>query len=573
MVNGIEPRNDCDEVAQAIKCVEGNRAVCENGECTEPPPGSKALSCGLECFCGNSERSQTVSHGCEYGEQAEEARTPNADWEVGCFHRTDEPGQCRTRKGKHGQVLRFRETSTVHRNGETVATKLDRIAQRARTDREAKFTSLIHLLNEEMLRECFGKLSGKAAPGIDKVTKAEYAKELEGNVADLIGRMKTWSYRPQAVRRKNIPKGNGQTRPLGIPALEDKLVQTGLATILEAIYEEDFLYFSYGFRPGRGCHDALREVGRIVHRQRVGYVVDADIKGFFDHVDHEWLMKFIGHRVSDAAIDRLIRRFLKAGVVHEAERWEPTEQGVPQGGAISPILANIYLHYSLDLWFERCVKPQCRGEAHMVRYADDFVACFQYEDEANRFYRALVRRLARFGLEVAAEKTRIIEFGRYAARDRARRGLSKPETFDFLGFTHYCGTDRNGYFKMKRKTSKKGLRKKVEAMKAWLDEQRHETVQAIWPTVNAKLRGHYAYYGVTDNTEGIRRYARAVTGLLYRWCNRRSQRRSYTWTTFQQMLRHYPLAAPRLRVNLYHTTASRGPVRGAGCVNGARPVL
>lgn len=451
-------------------------------------------------------------------------------------------------------------------------TKLNRIAQRARTDREAKLTSLIHLLNEEMLRECFGKLSGKAAPGIDKVTKAEYAEELETNLADLIDRMKSWSYRPQAVRRKEIPKGNGKTRPLGIPALEDKLVQTGLATILETIYEEDFLDFSYGFRPGRGCHDALRELGRIFHTQRVGYVVDADIKGFFDHVDHRWLMKFIGHRVADTAVHRLIKRFLKAGVIQEGQ-WEPTEEGVPQGGPISPILANIYLHYSLDLWFDRCVKPQCRGEAHMVRYADDFVACFQYKDEAERFHRALRGRLAQFGLEVAEEKTRIIEFGRYAAAHRRNRGEGKPDTFDFLGFTHYCGTSRNGYFKLKRKTAKKTLRKKVDAMKMWLAEHPHEGKATIWAKVNAKLQGHYQYYGVTDNTNSIRTYAWIVRRLLYRWCNRRGQRLSYTWTAFQQMLQYYPLAVPRLRVNLYHMAEQRGPIRRAGCVNCARPVL
>ncbi len=446
---------------------------------------------------------------------------------------------------------RLEETLPVLRNGEAVQTKLNRIADRARKDSEAQFSSLMHLLNEEMLRESFKRLSGSAAPGIDKVNKEEYAENLEENIADLIERLKRRAYHPQPVRRKYIPKdGSDKMRPLGIPAIEDKLVQSALTRVLEQIYEQDFLDISYGFRPGRRCHDALKELDRIIMRQKVSYVVDADIRGFFDHVHHDWMMKFLGHRITDTPLLQLIERFLKAGIMEDGQ-WRATEEGVPQGGSISPMLANVYLHYALDQWFERIVKKNCRGEAFMARYADDFVVCFQYQDEAERFYQELQERLAKFELTVATEKTRIIEFGRYAADNAKRRGEGKPATFTFLGFTHYCGVSRRGKFVLKRRTARKKYVAKVNAFADWIQKNRHKPLEELWPTIIAKLRGHYQYYGVSDNYACLKRYRQAIARLCFKWLNRRGQRDSFTWEKFKHMLEHYPLPQPRIYVNLY----------------------
>lgn len=447
--------------------------------------------------------------------------------------------------------LRSRETLTVHRNGESVETKLDRIAERARRDKRAQFSSLSHLLNEETLKESFQRLARDAAPGIDRVTKDMYAEQLDENLADVVDRLKRRAYQPQMVRRKYIAKdGSSKMRPLGIPVTEDKLVQDGITRILERIYEQDFMDFSYGFRPERGCHDALKELNRIIMRQKVNYVVDADIRGFFDNVDHDWMMKFLRHRVTDTPMLQLIRRFLKAGILEDGQR-RATEEGVPQGGTCSPLLANVYLHYTLDLWFDRVFARTCRGEAYLVRYADDFVACFQYKDDAERFYEALQVRLAKFKLEVAMEKTRIIAFGRFAAKQAKSEGKSKPDTFDFLGFTHYCGLSRSGRFCLKQRTSRKKARAKLKAFYAWLSENRHLPLTELWPLVNAKLRGHYQYYGITHNFACIRTFYYRVTVFCFKWLNRRGQKKSFTWPEFSRMLKRYPLAKPRICVPLY----------------------
>lgn len=346
-------------------------------------------------------------------------------------------------------------------------TKLARIAEIAKTKPKEAFTSLYHYLNGEMLLQCHHELRADKAAGIDAVTKEEYAKNLEGNINNLVERLKKHSYKPQPVLRVYIPKDNGKDkRPLGIPAYEDKIVELGLKKILQEIYEADFLNFSYGFRPKRSCHDALIELdNKIIWT--TSYIVDADIKGFFDNVNHEWLIKFIGVRIADPNIKRLIMKFLKAGVMNEGT-IEPTEVGTPQGSIISPLLANVYLHYSLDLWFEKAIKPKLKGEASLVRYADDFVCCFQHKEEAEQFYAALKERLAKFELEIAENKSKIIEFGRYAAGSRKTKGLGKPETFDFLGFTHYCSRSQSGKFITKRKTSKKKFKAKVKAFTMWI---------------------------------------------------------------------------------------------------------
>jgi Retron-type reverse transcriptase len=443
-----------------------------------------------------------------------------------------------------------KDTLAGRRTGITLRTKLASIAQRAERDKNAKFNSLAHLMNKGTLREAFRRLSGKAAPGIDGETKETYQVNLEENLSKLLKRLKVGSYRPTPVRRKYIPKiGSHKLRPLGIPALEDKLVQSALAIILESIYEQDFLDNSYGFRPGRKPHDALKDLSRNIGTKKVGFIVDADIKGYFDHVDHEWLIKMLKERISDSKILRLIKKFLKAGIMEEG-KLASTEEGVPQGGSLSPLLGNIYLHYTLDLWFSKVVVKHCRGEAYLTRFADDAVACFQYKRDAQRFLEAFKKRLGRFNLEIAQEKTRIIKFGRYAERDIKRRGGSKPETFDFLGFTHYCGRSRKGNFKLKWKTARKKFLAKVKAFADWIRANRNLPLKDIWETVNSKLRGHFNYYGVSDNWEGLLQYRCQVERILCKWLRRRSQRSKLSWLRFNQLLKMFPLARPKSLINL-----------------------
>ena len=344
------------------------------------------------------------------------------------------------------------------RNEESVATKLQRIAEKARSDPKCRFTSLFHLMNRELLWECFWQLKDARASGIDRVTKEQYAEHLMENLDALIWRLHRMAYVPQPVRWVYIPKpGSDKQRPLGIPVLEDKLVQAGLSKILEAIYEEDFVEDSYGFRPGRSCHDALRVLGRTIERQGTQYVVEADIKAFFDNVDQDQLMGFLAHRVADKRVLRYIRRFLKAGIQEDGV-YRASDRGTPQGGVISPLLANLYLHYTLDLWFQRRFQPGCTGSVRLIRYADDYVASFKHEVDAKRFRIEMEKRLGLYELEIAPEKTRILAFGPMAQQWAKEQGRRKAETFDFLGFTHYCTTSRNGkWFRVGRKTISRRL--------------------------------------------------------------------------------------------------------------------
>ncbi len=441
----------------------------------------------------------------------------------------------------------------MHRNEEPVATKLQRIANKARVDKQFKFTSLFHLMNKSLLLECFAQLKVNAASGIDNITKAEYADDLDANLDRLVSRLHQMAYKPQPVLRIYIPKpGSHKQRPLGIPTLEDKLVQAGLVKILQAIYEQDFIDDSYGFRPERGCHDALLALSQSVEGEPINVIVEADIKGFFDNVDQEQLMAFIRHRIADKRILRMIKRFLKAGI-QEDGKYKASENGTPQGGVISPLLANIYLHYVLDLWFEKRVKREYQGFARLIRYADDYVVCFQQTADAQHFMKAMQARLKQFKLEVAPEKTKLLEFGVFAQQKAKARG-ERTATFDFLGFTHYCSRSRDGRrFRMKRKTISKRFTVKLIGFKEWLRSNRTLTTAEIMKTSAAKLRGHFAYYGVTDNSKCISSFAHQVTQTLFKWLNRRGKRGCYTWEKFTKLLQLFPLPKPRIMVNLLST--------------------
>lgn len=436
-------------------------------------------------------------------------------------------------------------------NRENVETQLLRIAEKARKDPSCKFTSLFHLMNTELLRGCFEGLRKDAASGIDRVTKEEYGRNLETNLATLVERLHRMSYIPQPVRRVYIPKpGSTKQRPLGIPALEDKLVQAGLVRILEAIYEADFIDDSYGFRPERGCHDALRSLSLEVEGGSIHYIVEADIRGFFDNVQHDWMMEFLGHRIADKRVLRYVKRFLIAGVFEDGEVFA-MDEGTPQGGNISPVLANIYLHYALDLWCTRAFIRSCEGRARLIRYADDFVVCFQRESEAKRFRAELEGRLAKFGLEVAVEKTKVMEFGPLAELKAKARG-EKPQTFDFLGLTHFCSRTRDGRrFRMKRVTARKKFKAKLRMFKEWLKKSRMLPTPELMKIAAAKLQGHIAYYGVTDNSEGIHRFAYEVRLLLFKWLNRRGKRGYMSWEKFLKLLARFPMPRPTITVNLF----------------------
>lgn len=438
-----------------------------------------------------------------------------------------------------------RDTSARHRTGERMSTKLSSITQLARENPRCQFISLAHLLTEDFLRECFWRLKRDRSPGVDGITVKEYGVNLEENIRDLVARLKANRYRPKPVKRAYIPKADGKKRPLGLPSVEDKVVQMGIKRILEAIYEVDFEDVSYGFRPKRNCHGAVDRLEVILMTKPVNHVVDMDIRKFFDTVDHHWLMKCLQQRVKDRRLLNLIGRFLVAGVMEEGKYLE-VDEGTPQGGVLSPLLANIYLHYILDIWFERKVKKQLKGYAELIRYADDFVVCFQAGKEARVFGGILKERLAKFGLSIAEDKSRIIEFGRCAWL-KARREGRKVDTFDFLGFTFYWARSGNGRLWIARKTSRAKYRQKMKAINQWLREVRNaEKMCEWWSMLRIKLTGHYRYYGVAGNKSMIAKFKSHVEKLAFKWVNRRSQKKSYTWTQFKRFLEHNPLPVPKI---------------------------
>lgn len=413
-----------------------------------------------------------------------------------------------------------------------------RIGEKARKEPKLCFTSRYHHVTDlDNLRADFKGMEPGKAPGIDGVTKKSYGENLEANLADLTDRLKRLGYRPQAARRKWIPKpGSRKQRPLGILCFEDQLVQKSMKETLEPIHEADFLDCSYGYRPGRTPHQALDALGKTIQQKPVRWVYEADIKGFFDHVHHEWLMRMLKVRIGDPRVQRIIFRMLKAGVL-DGELQEAGEEGTPQGGVLSPLLANVYLHYALDQWFQKVFCPSCRGQAWLFRFADDFVVCFEHQEDAERFSLEVKERLSGFNLTLAEDKTRLLRFGRWAEEDERGNGR-RPDTFDFLGFTHYCGNTRKGEFKVKRRTSHKRFRTKMAAWKEWVCKWRSRYGRGdILRRARVKLQGALNYYAITDNTPMCRNYQHEVESLLFKWLNRRSQRRSYNWREFKDALR------------------------------------
>lgn len=419
---------------------------------------------------------------------------------------------------------------------------------------DGRVQNIASYINKETLMASHRQMDRNKAKGIDGVSKDEYAKNLEENIENLVKRMKSGSYKPNPTRRMYIPKdGSKKMRPLGISCYEDKLIENVISKILTMIYEPKFYNESFGFRPNRNCHQAVRQLVENIQYHKVTHIVEADIKGFFDNVNHEWMIKFLEHNIADKRFIEIISKFLKAGIM-ENGKYLNSEKGTPQGNGASPLLANIYLHYVLDNWFDVMIKRKYKGEAYIVRYCDDFVCCFQYEWEAEKFYSELIKRFNKFGLELALEKTKILEFGRFAKENRERRGEGKPETFDFLGFTFYCSQNSNKeYFRCKVKTSKKKLRSKVKSMKQWIKYNRTMPVKDLIKKINQKLRGHYQYYGVTDNTRSVKSYLNTTRYLLFKWLNRRSQKRSYNSDSFYNgLLRTFPLIEPKISVSLFY---------------------
>jgi group II intron reverse transcriptase/maturase len=433
----------------------------------------------------------------------------------------------------------------------------------ARRDKDARFTALLHHVSLERLVMAYWALSPKAAPGVDGVTWQDYGQDLVANLRDLHERVHSGRYRARPSRRAYIPKADGRLRPLGIAALEDKILQRAVVEVLNAVYETDFLGFSYGFRPGRGPHDALDALAAGIERKKVNWVLDADIRDFFTSVDRGWLERFLRHRIADERVLRLIGKWLAAGVMEEGVWSEGA--GTPQGASASPLLANVYLHYVLDLWVEWWRRHRARGDVIIVRFADDFICGFQHQRDARRFLADLRQRMARFGLELHPDKTRLIEFGRFAAENRAARGLGKPETFGFLGFTHVCGKTRGGWFQVKRVTIAKRLRAALRKVKDQLRSRMHLPIPEQGRWLASVVRGHMAYYAVPGNVQAVAAFRDELTRHWFKALRRRSQRTTVNWARMSRIeARWLPRARvmhPYPNVRFDARTQGRSPVR------------
>jgi RNA-directed DNA polymerase len=433
-------------------------------------------------------------------------------------------------KGNAGQQSTRRTQSR-----ESVSQALERIRKVARERKKERFTALLHHINIDLLEEAFFELKANAAPGVDRLTWKDYEADLECNLEDLHGRVQRGAYRALPSRRVYIPKPDGRQRPLAVAALEDKIVQRAVAALLNAIYEEDFLGFSYGFRPGRGAHDAMDALCVGIHSKKVSYILDADIRSFFDEISWEWLVRFLEHRIGDRRIIRLIQKWLKAGILEDGV-VSVSDKGTGQGSVISPLLANIYLHFALDLWAARWRRREATGDMIIVRYADDFIIGFQHESDAQRFLDEMRKRLGEFALSLHPEKTRLIEFGRFAAERRKRRGLGKPETFDFLGFSFICGKTRSGKFQIKRKTRRDRMRAKLREIKEAMRRRMHQPIPEQGKWLRQVVRGYFNYHAVPTNAHALAVFRHHVTDLWRRTLRRRSQKDRMTWERMTQLV-------------------------------------
>jgi group II intron reverse transcriptase/maturase len=426
------------------------------------------------------------------------------------------------------------KTRPGHSAGQGVSSALDRVRRAALKDKEARFTALLHHVDLDRLRAAYRALSPKAAAGVDGVTWQSYGQDLEENLQDLHARLHRGAYRARPSRRVFIPKADGRPRPLGVAALEDKILQRALVEVLNAIYEMDFLGFSYGFRPGRSPHDALDALAAGMLKKKVNWVLDADIRDCFTSLDHSWLARFLEHRIADRRVLRLIQKWLRAGVVEDGS-WTASDEGTPQGASASPLLANVYLHYVLDLWAEQWRGRHAHGDVVIVRWADDFIVGFEHREDAERFLADLRERFAEFCLGLNAEKTRLIEFGRHAVRNREARGLGRPETFDFLGFTHICGKTRKGRFMLKRKTIKKRMAAKLREVKTSLMARRHLPIPEQGRWLASVVRGHLAYYAVPGNIDTVTAFRTQAIRHWHRALKRRSQRHRLDWERMNRL--------------------------------------
>jgi RNA-directed DNA polymerase len=456
------------------------------------------------------------------------------------------------------------ETRPGRSAGQGASSDLDRVRQVARKDKDVRFTALLHHVSVDRLREAYRAISSNAAAGVDGVTWRDYGLDLEANLRDLHARVHRGAYRARPTRRVFIPKPDGRLRPLGVAALEDKILQRAVVEVLNAIYEQDFLGFSYGFRPGRSQHDALDALAAGITRKKVSYVLDADISDFFTGLDQSWLVKFLEHRIADRRVLRLIQKWLAAGVIEDGE-WSSTEVGTAQGASVSPLLSNVFLHYVFDLWADQWRRRHARGDVILVRFADDYVAGFERREDAERFLADLRDRFAEFGLVLHPEKTRLIEFGRFATERRQARGLRKPETFEFLGFTHICAKGRHGRFKVRRVTSKKKMRAKLKSVKTEMRLRMHDPIPEQGRWLARVLQGHYEYYAVPDNIEAMRGFRDRVIRHWRHALSRRSQKRRLTWERTRRLADRW-LPQPRIlhpwpNVRFDARTQGKSPVR------------
>src|SRR5215471_2193748 len=547
---GIEPRHGYTTVdADVVMFTEGNIKGAQPAMAPASPPGSKTVARHQGSVGNSGDPLGSSTDGSRVAQPAcrEETRYPRGSRMPPYEQRR---GVTPTEQREAQQGARSQATPATRRGGPTATTGIERIATRARQAPQTRYTALMHHFTVDDLRACFAALDGSKAPGVDGVTKAMYGQHLEANLQALHTKLHHMSYRPQPVRRVEIPKDDGSMRPLGMSCTEDKIVQERTRRILEAIYEPTFIETSYGFRPGRSCHDALRQLNQELMTQPVQWVADLDLAQFFDTMPHTQILAILAERIADRTFLRLIARMLKAGiqtpggVVHD-------ELGSPQGSIVSPVIANAFLDHVLDQWFTRIVTHHCRGYCTIIRYADDALALFEREDDAHRFLRVLPLPLGKFGLRLNPSKTRLVAFGKRHAW-RAFSARQRTETLDYLGFTHYWGRSRTGKVRLKRKTSKKRLRRALKAVKEWLRKARDLCkLPDLWQTLARKMRGHFNYFGVSDNSRALAQFREAVRQLAFKWLNRRSQRRSFTWESLARYEARHPLPRPGRVVRLY----------------------